>query len=423
MPRSDRASVGVELRRPSGSVRGRPRTDPARCSTAPARDTGMRIPATRQSPADRWPSPRPIAAPSAADFRARQHVLSRAEPQHVDAAAQIGQRWILRERRFETRQRVARRDRARASPGRGQPAREHSRHRLQARDRTASAASVSLPRASASRPAPCPLDETTGCCLQRGRRTRARRCDNHRAADIASRDRCATALPRHGATGTDGKHEIRMLRRAGRLPAALSARSARQTRPETLTHSDDAVFRAQCTTCLPRRPPGCDCRRRQPDHRQQPAGTSASIVARSPIVAWLCTVACRYNQASRSGVHRIGQIELHGDALLIERELRRHAVEQLVAAFAGVRGNQQRRGSASWMRRRSSAEIAVDLVVDLDARHFDRADLLEHAGHGRDVPLAFRIRRRRSRAARDRRRRSPRGSRETPPPACAAADR
>ena len=45
------------------------------------------------------------------------------------------------------------------------------------------------------------------------------------------------------------------------------------------------------------------------------------------------------------------------------------------------------------MRRRSSAEISVDLVVDLDARHFDRADLFEHAGHRGHVPLAFGIRR------------------------------
>ena len=45
------------------------------------------------------------------------------------------------------------------------------------------------------------------------------------------------------------------------------------------------------------------------------------------------------------------------------------------------------------MRRRSSAEISVDLVVDLDARHFDRADFFEHARHGRHVALAFRIRR------------------------------
>src|SRR6478735_10119449 len=42
-------------------------------------------------------------------------------------------------------------------------------------------------------------------------------------------------------------------------------------------------------------------------------------------------------------VDRVAQFELHGDTLLVERQLRGDALEQIVAARAGVRGNQQRR--------------------------------------------------------------------------------
>ena len=97
--------AGSRARRPCDNARGLRRSGrPSARRSARSRYRNADR-AMRRSPVDRSPVPRPNGAHRPPPWRG-QHVLHRAEPQHVDAAAQFGQRRILRERGFEARQRL-----------------------------------------------------------------------------------------------------------------------------------------------------------------------------------------------------------------------------------------------------------------------------------------------------------------------------
>ena len=270
------------------------------------------------------------------------------------------------------------------------------------------------------RPSPSPRGETTAAVSTRPR-IRVRRCAGHRAAGTASRDRSARPAPGWSLRARPGTQNQGVSERRPR-PAAPSARI--QPDHETRKHrnTERQVVRAPSFTA--RRPPRLrDVRRCESDHRQQAArhvGLDRRALAHRR-VAMHGRMAIEPREAF--GVNRIREVEIDRDPLLIEREPRSHAVEQLVDARAGVRGNEEGGGIGVLDAAPLVGGNRVDLVVDLDAAAPRSRRPLRARASPRPRDARVRDSMRRSHAARGRRRRSLRAWRETRPPACGAGDR
>ena len=285
----DGLSIMLERIRRSDRPAARPPRD---------RDRGNRSPATRRSPGDRSRRFLPAARIGRRLSRAPACPASRGTSAHrrgcADRSATDPSPARLRSWRAHRR-----RDRARASPGRGRSAPAGSRHQPAARGRTAPPHPSRCRAPSRGTPSPSRPDEKTAAASTPPR-TRARRCDDRRTAGIASRDRsarrwsgvvpCGTAGNTKsgcfGAPVTDG----RRLRRA-RRKTQHRTRSTEAQKTPTGHGFRASVFRVRCSQ--PRAPVFAIGGVASPTIGNNRRGTSASSVARSPIVAWLCTVACR----------------------------------------------------------------------------------------------------------------------------------
>ncbi len=81
------------------------------------------------------------------------------------------------------------------------------------------------------------------------------------------------------------------------------------------------------------------------------------------------------------GVGRVVGVEFHRDALPVERHGRGHRLDQGGHAFAGLGRDAEAAGITPLDRLTLARGHLIDLVVDLEARHRERVDALEHAHH------------------------------------------
>ena len=118
-------------------------------------------------------------------------------------------------------------------------------------------------------------------------------------------------------------------------------------------------------------------------------GASTSIAMCSSVSTCWSTRASRYSRATAVARFLHFRIERQRRANHVERESRRDGLEQLLAAFAGLRRQEQRLGRGELQPTQFVGTQQIAFVVDVDARNLRGIDLAEHALDGGHTPIAI----------------------------------